>query len=84
MSERTVEAGSHCALNLCADKRWSESDALDPTFEEPPKAQVVFIKDRGRLAALHRHGCFSDPKLTSSSVQPLARDVAVEQFEVGR
>jgi hypothetical protein len=44
MSERTVEAESHCALNLCADKRWTESDALDPTLEKPRKAQVVRIK----------------------------------------
>lgn len=59
MSERTVEAGSHCTLNLCADKRWTESDALDPTFEKPQKAQVVRIK----IEAVSLHSTSMAPSL---------------------
>src|ERR1700730_7738092 len=35
---------SNRALNLRADNRRTESDALDPMFEKPQKAQVVRIK----------------------------------------
>ncbi len=45
ISERTVDGASHCALNLRAINRWTESDALDPMLEKPRKAQVVRIKD---------------------------------------
>jgi hypothetical protein len=45
MSERTVDAGRAIAHWIDAPiDRWTESDALDPMFEKPQKAQVVRIK----------------------------------------
>jgi hypothetical protein len=45
MSERTVDAGRAIAHWIYAPiNRWTESDALDPMFEKPQKAQVVRIK----------------------------------------
>ena len=45
MSERTVDAGRAIAHGIYAPiNRWTESDALDPMFEKPQKAQVVRIK----------------------------------------
>ena len=45
MSERTVDAGRAIAHRIYAPiNRWTESDALDPMFEKPQKAQVVRIK----------------------------------------
>ena len=83
MSERTVEAGSHCTLNRCADQRWTESDALDPTFEKRRKAQVMRI----RAEAVSLHFTSMAPSLdgpASGRSQTFAtgcdRPVAVQRF----
>ena len=62
MSERTVDAGRAIAHRIYAPiNRWTESDALDPMFEKPQKAQVVRIK----IEAI---------SLDSTSIAPLLMD----------
>jgi hypothetical protein len=79
MSERTVDAGRAIAHRIYAPiNRWTESDALDPMFEKPQKAQVVRIE----IEVVSLGSTSMAPSLDGPLVgrlQPVAADGALAQ-----